>query len=126
MLSRNVVLALHDAALAANGGLAGVRDEALLDSALAQPAMSFGGVALYPTLIEKAAALGFSLIANHPFVDGNKRVGWSAMLVALELNGVSVMLDEDEEVNAALAIAAGTMSRGELVAWLRARVIYEP
>jgi len=75
LLSRNVVLALHDAALAANGGLSGIRDDALLDSAVAQPSMAFGGMELYPTLLEKAAALACSLIANHPFIDGNKRVG---------------------------------------------------
>ncbi len=126
LLSRNIVLALHDAALAANGGLSGIRDDALLDSAVAQPSMSFGGVELYPTLIEKAAALAFSLIANHPFVDGNKRVGWASMLVMLELNGVSLLLDEDDEVGTALAIAAGEKSRAEYAGWLQGRVLSEP
>ena len=88
--------------------------------------MTFGGVELYPTLIQKAAALGFSLIANHPFVDGNKRVGWASMLVMLELNGVSLYFDEDDEVGTALAIAAGEMSRAELVIWLQGRVLFEP
>ncbi len=126
LLSRNIVLALHDGALAADGGLSGIRDDALLDSAVAQPSMTFGGVELYPTLIEKAAALAFSLIANHPFVDGNKRVGWASMLVMLELNGVALFFDEDDEVGTALAIAAGSMSRAELVVWLQTRVLFEP
>ena len=74
-LTLEEVLELHRLALAQAGGLAGVRDLGALDSALAQPQMAFGGQELYPSLREKAAALGFSLVCNHPFVDGNKRVG---------------------------------------------------
>jgi death-on-curing protein len=117
-LTRAEVLFIHQAALTANGGMPGLRDLALLDSAIAQPQMSFGGSDLYPTVIEKAAALGFSLMNNHPFVDGNKRVGWVAMRTFLIVNGVTVRFMEQDGVRTALAIAAGQVSRAELVRWI--------
>jgi death on curing protein len=82
-LALEEVLELHRLALEQSGGLAGVRDLGALDSALAQPKMAFGGQDLYPRLGEKAAALGFSRVCNHPFVDGNKRVGHAAMETSL-------------------------------------------
>ncbi len=78
-LSLAEVQFLHAQILAQSGGALGIRSQGALESALAQPLMTFGGEELYPTVIEKAAALGFSLIMNHPFVDGNKRVGHAVM-----------------------------------------------
>ena len=75
----------------------GVRDLNALDSALAQPRMTFGGADLYPTVVEKAAALGFSLVMNHPFVDGNKRIGHAAMETFLVLNGYEIIASADEQ-----------------------------
>ena len=86
-LTLNQVLDLHERLLERFGGSAGVRDLGGLESALAQPGMTFAGEDLYPTIIEKASALAFSIIQNHPFVDGNKRVGHAAMEVFLILTG---------------------------------------
>ena len=86
-LSLREVLVLHERVAAVSGGGVGVRDLGLLESAVAQPRQTFGGADLYPSIVEKAVALGFSLISNHPFVDGNKRVGHAALEVFLLLNG---------------------------------------
>lgn len=86
-ISLSEVLELHRRIIEESGGSTGVRDLGGLESAIAQPRMTFGGRDLYPTLIEKAAALCFSLVQNHPFIDGNKRVGHAAMEVMLILNG---------------------------------------
>src|SRR5881398_2105192 len=94
------VLELHDKLLARSGGAPGLRDRNALESAIGQPQMTFAGQELYPTLADKAAALGFSLIMNHPFVDGNKRTGHAAMETFLVLNGheVQAPVDEQEQV----------------------------
>ncbi len=113
---------LHAFVLAQSGGAAGVRDAGGLTSAVAQPAMTFGGVDLYPTLVEKAAALAFSLINNHPFVDGNKRVGHAAMETFLVLNGHEINATVDEQEAIILQVAAGALKRPEFVEWLRAHV----
>jgi death-on-curing protein len=86
-LTLEEVLELHRLALEQSGGLDGVRELGGLESAVAQPQMAFGGQELYPSLAEKAAALGFSLVCNHPFMDGNKRIGHAAMETFLVLNG---------------------------------------
>jgi death on curing protein len=90
-----------------------------LESALAQLRMTFGGEDLYPTLVEKAAALGYSLIANHPFVDGNKRTGHAAMEVFLMLNGCEIQASVDEQERVILQVAAGEMKREGFTEWLR-------
>jgi death-on-curing protein len=99
-LTLEEVLELHRLLLEQSGGLAGVRDLGALDSAVIQPQMAFGGQELYPSLAEKAAALGLSLVCNHAFVDGNKRVGHAAMETFLVLNGweVTAGVDEQEQV----------------------------
>lgn len=86
-LSLAEVAELHRLLIEAFGGSHGIRDLGALESALAQPRMSFGGEDLYPTVVEKVAALGFTLVQNHPFLDGNKRVGHAAMETFLVLNG---------------------------------------
>jgi len=118
-LSKERVVRLHTALLRQSGGLDGIRDMGALESALAQPQMSFGGEDLYPTLIEKAAALGFSLIMNHPFNDGNKRIGHAAMEAFLELNGHRIEAPVDEAEKLILRVAAGESSREELIEWLQ-------
>jgi len=114
------VLELHSRLIAQTGGTSGLRDLGGLESALAQPRMSFGGEDLYPGLADKAAALGFSLISNHPFLDGNKRVGHAAMETFLMLNGFELAVSVDEGERAILAVAAGEWSRGQFVDWVRA------
>jgi death-on-curing protein len=117
-LSVDQVLELQAETIREHGGLAGVRDLGLVESAVAQPSMTFGGVELYPTLIDKAAALGFSLIANHAFIDGNKRVGLAAMDVFLRVNGQAVRAPLEEFEETILSVASGTMDRSAFTAWL--------
>ena len=122
------VLSLHGQLLASSGGAAGIRDLGRVQAALGQPMATFDGDELYPTLIEKAAALGFSLIQGHPFVDGNKRVGHAAMEVLLILNGFEIVASVDEQEATVLAVAAGSMSRAALTEWLQrsAQALIEP
>ena len=96
---------------------------AALESALAQPHMTFAGNDLYPTVVEKAAALGFSLVSNHPFVDGNKRIGHAAMEVFLFLNGYEIDAPIDEQERVILQLAAGDLDRREFTDWLRTRMV---
>src|SRR5262245_51747912 len=121
-LTLEEVLELHRLALEQSGGLGGVRDLGGLDSALAQPQMTFGGQELYPELADKAAALGFSLVCNHPFVDGNKRVGHAAMETFLVLNGWELAADVDEQEQVVLRLAAGGLTREEFTAWVRSHL----
>jgi len=113
------VLFLHELVVADSGVSAGVRDEGALESALAQPRMTFGGQDLYPTLVDKAAALCFSLVQNHPFIDGNKRTGHAAMDAFLRLNGLRLRASVDEQERVMLGVAAGQIDRDELVVWLQ-------
>jgi len=113
------ILELHRRILEQSGGASGIRDIGLLESAIAQPRMTFGGEDLYPSLLEKAAALGFSIIMNHPFVDGNKRTGHAATETFLVLNGWEISSSVDEQERLVLVIAAGELEREALVEWLQ-------
>ena len=113
------VLAFHQQILERWGGSSGVRDAGALESAVAQPRMSFGGEELYPDLATKAATLCFSLVLNHPFVDGNKRIGHAAMEVFLMLNGYELDAHVDEQERVMLQLADGRFKRDDLVAWVR-------
>ena len=117
-LSLSEVIELHRRIMDQSGGASGLRDLGGLESAIAQPRMTFGGQDLYPTLIEKAGALCFSLVQNHPFVDGNKRLGHAAMEVFLILNGREIHASVDEQENLILGIAASQITRDHLVNWL--------
>ncbi len=116
------IISLHAKVIAQSGGGLGLRDRGALKSAVAQPEMTFGGDDLYPTVAEKAAALGHSLIQNHPFVDGNKRVGHAAMEVLLVLNGYEISASVDEQEKIVLSVASGHMSRAEFGEWLKQHV----
>jgi death-on-curing protein len=105
------VLELHRRLIDQSGGTAGIGDLGLLEASLAQPRQTYGGIDLYPELIEKAAALGFSLIQNHPFVDGNKRIGHAAMEITLVLNGVELVGSVDSAEAVVLAVAMGELNR---------------
>jgi death on curing protein len=100
------------------GGLVGIRDLGALESAIAQPYMTFDGNELYPSLAEKVAALGFSLIQNHPFADGNKRTGHAAIEVFLALNGYEINASIEEQVEIILSVASGKLSRENFAEWL--------
>lgn len=117
-LTLEEVLDLHCQVIAASGGRPGVRDQGLLESALAQPRMAFAGVGVYPTLAQKAAALGYSIIQNHPFLDGNKRVGHAALETFLVLNGWELSCDASEQERIILAVASGAQNREDFSAWI--------
>ena len=122
-LSLGEVLQLYRQVVAQSGGTQGIRDLGALESALAQPRVTFGGQELYPTIIEKTSALGFSLIQNHPFVDGNKRAGHAAMETFLVLNGFEIDARVDEQERIILQVASGELGRDEFLAWLRGHVV---
>jgi death on curing protein len=117
-LTLGEVVALHRAVIDSTGGATGVRDLGGPESALAQPRATFGGSDLHTTLPAKAAALGYSLALNHPFLDGNKRVAHAAMEVFLNLNGLDLVADVDEQERLMLDVAAGHSTRERLETWL--------
>jgi death-on-curing protein len=121
-LTLSEVLRLHERVVKQSGGSIGLRDRGGLESCVAQPHQSFGGEELYPTLADKAAALGFFLVANHPFIDGNKRIGHASMEVMLLLNGFELDADVDEQERVILAVAAGTMEREEFTRWVATKI----
>ncbi len=118
-LTLNEVLALHRRLIELSGGADGIRDISGLESAIAQPRMTFGGEELYPTVVEKAVALGYSIIKNHPFVDGNKRAGQAAMEIFLVLNGYEISVSVNEQEKVILQVASGEIARGEFEDWVR-------
>lgn len=115
---RDKVLLLHQLITAETGGSADVRDLGLLDSALESAYATFDGKELYPTKEEKAARIGYSLISNHAFVDGNKRIGIYVMLTFLEVNGIRLKATNDEIAAVGLGIASGEMSHVDLLEWI--------
>ena len=117
-LNQNKVLFLHRLMTAETGGDPNIRDIDLLDSALESAFLTFDGTELYPSTQEKGARLGFSLISNHAFVDGNKRIGMFVLLIFLEINGVHITPTNDEVARVGLAVAAGEMKYPDLLDWI--------
>ena len=117
-LDESTVLCLHRMLTRETGGNPGLRDKGLLDSALFSAFQTFGGAELYPTPEEKAARIGFSLIANHAFLDGNKRIGLLTMLTLLEMEGISLSVSDKELVDITLSVAAGRADYGQLLAFI--------
>jgi len=118
-LTLTEVLDLHGRVVDVAGGAVALRDLGALQSSVAQPRTTFEGADLYPTLEEKAAALMYSLIQNHPFVDGNKRIGHASAEAFLMLNGHELMAPLDDTENVVVGVAAGKVSRDALVTWIR-------
>ena len=118
-LSISEVLELHEGILASSGGAKGIRDLGALESAVSQPHAVFAGVDLNPDIIRKASALCFSLVLNHPFLDGNKRVGHAAMETFLVLNGYEINASTDQQEQIILSLAAGHLTREEFINWLK-------
>lgn len=121
-LTLTEVLALHRRIISRTGGAPGLRDLGALLGALGQASATFEGTDLYPSLHDKAAALCFSLVSNHPFVDGNKRIGHAVMEVFLFMNGSELEADVDEQELLILRLASGELPREELVAWVGAHL----
>ena len=117
--SKEKVKLLHKYLAEETGGSIGVRDEGLLESALESVFATFDGVELYPTKEEKGARLGYTLISNHAFVDGNKRIGMYVMLTFLEVNGIRMEATNEEVAEVGMAVAAGNMGYEALLNWVR-------
>jgi death-on-curing protein len=117
------VLELHSEILKRWGGAVGLRDVGALEAAVAQPRMTFDGIDLYPDLASKAAALCISIVGNHPFIDGNKRVGHAATEAFLMLNGHEIMSTTEEQEDLMLRLADGRLSRDDLVKWIKPRIV---
>jgi death-on-curing protein len=117
-LSAEAIVDMHRELIAQSGGLDGVRNRGLLDFSVNASFQTFGGVSLYPTLPAKAAHLAFSLVHNHPFLDGNKRIGLLSMLVFLEINGFPLTYTDDELVALGLQIAEGRIDESGIADWI--------
>ena len=124
-LTLSEALELHHRVIGQSGGALGVLNLAALESSLTQPRMTFGGTELYPSIVDKAAVLGYSLIQNHPFLDGNKRTGHAAMEVFLLLNHCEIQASVDEQERIVLQVASGKMDREAFTLWLRDHVTAE-
>ena len=117
-LSAEQIKRIHRLMIAETGGLDGVRDEGLLESAVNAPFQSFDSEPLYRTIEAKAARLGYSLVNNHPFIDGNKRTGMMAMFLFLEVNGIPKDCTDEEIIRVGLALADGSMDDKALLDWI--------
>lgn len=116
--SKEKILLLHKLMIAETGGSAGVRDMDMLDSAIESAFATFDGKDLYPSKEEKAAAIGYGLISDHAFIDGNKRIWMCIMLTFLEVNGITLSLSDGDIVSAGLSVASGKMDRNDLLKWI--------
>lgn len=118
ILSKEQVIALHTQLNSETGGLDGIRDDSLLESALNAPFQSFDGIDVFPSIQQKAARLAFGLIKNHAFIDGNKRIGVHTMLVFLALNKIELDYTQDELSDTILKVAAGKLDFEDLLQWI--------
>ena len=119
LFSKETALAIHAETVVRFGGLDGIRDEGLLESALAQPFQSFAGQDLYPDVVEKACRYAYGVINDHPFADGNKRTGTALMGVCLRMSGLDFRPDHADFLNTMLAVADGSLGYEDLVGWVR-------
>lgn len=117
-LTKEQVVSIHSSLIKASGGTDGVRNECLLESALESPFQTFDGHDLYPSIIQKAARIGYSLVSNHSFIDGNKRIGIHIMLVFLAINGIDISCTQEDLIKIGLSLADDTMTFEELSVWL--------
>ena len=115
-----IVFTIHTDLLQRYGGRAGIRDRNLLESAIAQPKVTVGGKYAHKTIFDKAAAYGFHVCMNHPFVDGNKRVAFALMDIFLQKNGWEIISQEEEAYSMMMSLASGKFTKTELSVWLKA------
>jgi len=113
-----IVITIHTDLLQRYGGESGIRDRNLLESALAQPKMTIGGKYAHKTIYDKAAAYGFHICMNHPFVDGNKRVAFVLMDIFFQKNGWEISANEEESYTMMMTLASGKLSKAQLSYWL--------
>lgn len=122
-LSKAQVIKLHKSLIQEFGGEFGMRDEKLLDLSLNSPFQTFDGEYLYQGNIKKIVHLAFSLIKNHPFVDGNKRIGTHLMLILLEINGYTLEYSQDELINIIMGLASSKKSESDLLTWVKVHLL---
>lgn len=123
VLTKQQILLLHSQLIKSFGGSDLIRDEGLLDSAINTPFQTFDGVELYPSLLHKAARLCFDLVKNHPFVDGNKRIGAHAMLVFLSINNVELKYSDNDLIDLILSVASSESNDKHILQWLQQHII---
>jgi len=125
ILTTDEIIEVHAKLIKATGGSPGLRDMGLLESAVLGCTQTFGGEDLYPTVIEKASRMAYSICTNHPFVDGNKRVAVTAMLVILRMNDILLSFTQEELIYLGLGVADGSLGYDEIIAWVNKHVIEE-
>ena len=123
MISLEEVLIIHSEVITVFGGANGIREISALESAISRPFQTFGGGELYPSVIEKAAAIGESIIMNHPFTDGNKRTGYLLMETILRMDGMKIIATDDDLYTFIIKITTGEIRFDEIVKWLQANTI---
>ncbi len=121
-LSKEQIILLHERLVEIFGGSSGIRNDNLLDLSVNSIHQTFDAVDLYPSIIHKAVHLGFSLVSNHAFIDGNKRIGTHAMLVTLELNGYELVYKDSELIDIIMDIAASTKDEDDLFEWVKSHL----
>ena len=121
-LHKQQILKLHNRTINEFGGIHGIRDERLLDSALANPLQTFAGLDLYPTCVDKAVQLCYGLIKNHPFLDGNKRIALHSMLILLSINGLKIEIAHDELIDIIFKVADGSFNSSDLLQLLKEKI----
>ena len=119
MILKSEIIKLHELSIQKYGGSFGIRDEGLLDSAIARPSQTFGGEDLYISTIEKAAAIAESIIINHPFIDGNKRTGFLTMLATLKIGELNLIAGEEDAYQFTISISTGEVKFDKIVEWLK-------
>lgn len=117
-LTEQHIIMLHSKLIQETGGIDGIRDESLLDSAINAPFQSYDGIDMYPSIQQKGARLGYGLIANHAFIDGNKRIGVHAMLVFLAMNGIELSYTQEELADMVLKVASGEFDFQSVLRWI--------
>lgn len=121
-LHKQQILKLHNRIINEFGGIHGIRDERMLDSALANPLQTFAGLDLYPTCVDKAVQLCYGLIKNHPFLDGNKRIALHSMLILISINGLKIEIAHDELIDIIFKVADGSFNSSDLLQLLKEKI----
>lgn len=120
--SKDDIIYLYSAIVLKTGGQDGIRDEGMLESALATPLQTFDSADLYPTIVDKLVRLSFGLVMNHPFLDGNKRIGAYALTVGLKLNEISFSFEDDEAIQDFFGLAAGKINYDSFLNWVHSKI----
>jgi len=121
-LYKHQLLKLHNRIISKFGGIHGIRDERMLDSALANPLQTFAGHNLYPNCVDKAVQFCYGLIKNHPFLDGNKRTGLHSLLILLHINGLKITIAHEELIDIIFKVADGSFNSSDLLKLLKEKI----